>query len=186
MATMEILDCIIVGGGPAGLNAAVVLGRSCRNVIVFDTGNQRNRKSHGMHNYLTRDNILPLDFHSIARQEIEKYGVQFIARKIVKASKKPNGHFEVCDEEGKAWFSKKMLVATGLSDNLPEIEGINDFYGRSVFHCPYCDGWEVKNKKLGVYAHKKDGSELALSLKGWSNNVTLYTDGKVRIKTKQK
>ena len=84
---MEIYDCIIVGGGPAGLNAAIVLGRSRRNVLVFDTEKQRNRISHGMHNYLTRDGILPLDFLKMAEMEIKKYGVQLKHKKVVTALK---------------------------------------------------------------------------------------------------
>ena len=182
---MEIYDCIIVGGGPAGLNAAIVLGRSRRKVLVFDFKQQRNRASHGMHNYLTRDGILPLDFLDMAHKELKKYGVQLKHKKIIRAGKNADDLFEVCEESGKLHLTKKLLIATGLKDNLPDIEGIKPLYGKSVFHCPYCDGWEVKDKKLGVYARNKDGSELALALKGWSEHVTLFTDGKKSIKAQQ-
>src|SRR2546423_6562453 len=154
---MNILDCIIIGGGPAGLNAAMVLGRCLRKVLLFDTGLQRNRFSHGLHNYLTRDGILPVEFIRISRKELNKYSVQFIDKKIMKGHKNKNGFFEVCDEDGTAYYSRKLLVATGLMDNLPEIEGIREMFGISVFHCPYCDGWEVKDKRLGVYAKNKEG-----------------------------
>ncbi len=182
---MEIYDCIIVGGGPAGLNAAIVLGRSRRKVIVFDINQQRNRASHGMHNYLTRDGILPVDFLEMAHTELKKYGVQLKHKKIVRAVKKSNDVFEVCEESGKVYLAKKLLIATGLKDTLPEIDGIKPLYGKSVFHCPYCDGWEVQDKKIGVYARNKDGSELALALKGWSDHVTLFTDGRNSIKPQQ-
>lgn len=182
---MEIYDCIIVGGGPAGLNAAIVLGRSRRKVLLFDMKEQRNRTSDGMHNYLTRDDILPVDFLQLAREEIKKYGVGLKYKKIVKAVKKPDDLFEVCEESGKVYLTRKLLIATGLKDNLPQIEGIEPMYGKSVFHCPYCDGWEVRDKKIGVYARNKDGSELALALKSWSNKVTLFTDGKNSIKPRQ-
>src|SRR5215213_7578941 len=97
---MDILDCIIVGGGPAGLNAAIVLGRSRRRVLIFDTGQHRNRYSHGMHNYLTRDDILPSEFIQISHQELIKYGVSLIPKKIVRARKDENDLFVVKDEEG--------------------------------------------------------------------------------------
>jgi thioredoxin reductase len=183
---MELLDVIIVGGGPAGLNAAVVLGRCHRKVLVFDTEEYRNRYSHGMHNYLTRDDILPGDFIKIAQQEIQKYGIQLICKKVVKGHKNEDGNFIVRDADGVVYYAKKLLVATGLSDNLPEIEGFKELYGTSVFHCPYCDGWEVSGKRIGVYAKNKNGSELALSLKAWSPDVTLFTDGKGKLKPREK
>lgn len=182
---MEIFDCIIIGGGPAGLNAAVVLGRCRRKVLVFDTETYRNRHSHGMHNYLTRDGILPGDFMKICKEELEKYSVKLAKKKIIRAIKKESGLFEVKDENDAIYHAKKLLVATGLTDKLPEIEGFKEFYGQSVFHCPYCDGWEVRDKKLGVYAKNKEGWELALMLKGWSNEVVLYTDGKSKVKPQQ-
>lgn len=186
MQKTDIYDCIIVGGGPAGLNAAVVLGRCQRKVLIFDTNEQRNRYSHGMHNYLTRDDILPTDFLDFCHRELEKYSVQLVHKKIINAKKNGDEVFVVKDENATVYQSKKLLIATGLTDNLPPIEGFKEFYGKSVFHCPYCDGWEVRNKKIGVYAKNKEGWELALALKGWTNDVTLYTDGKNKVKPAQK
>ena len=183
---MELQDVIIVGGGPAGLNAAIVLGRCRRKVLLFDTAQQRNRWSHGMHNYLTRDDILPIDFIKICHQEIKKYGVQLLKKKVINARKNAEGIFVVRDEEGTVYYTKKLLIATGLQDNIPDIEGFKELYGKSVFHCPYCDAWEVQDKRLGVYARNKEGWELALTLKGWSADVTLYTDGKNKVKPVQK
>lgn len=186
MQQAEIYDCIIVGGGPAGLNAAVVLGRCLRKVLVFDTGQQRNRYSHGMHNYLTRDDILPTDFLGHCHRELEKYAVQLVHKRVISAKKNEDEIFVVKDENATVYHSKKLLIATGLADNLPPIEGFSEFYGKSVFHCPYCDGWEVRNKNIGVYAKNKEGWELALVLKGWTDHVTLYTDGKNKVKPAQK
>ncbi len=183
---MDIFDCIIIGGGPAGMNAGVVLGRCRRNVLLFDHGTQRNRRSHGMHNYLTRDDILPSDFIKISHEELHKYGVKVKNKKITNARRNQEGIFQVYDEDGIIYQAKKLLVATGLSDNLPSIKGMDTFYGSSVFHCPYCDGWEVKDKKIGVYARNKEGWELALALKNWSDDVSYFTDGKFRIKPEQK
>lgn len=182
---MEVLDVLIIGGGPAGLNAAVVLGRCRRNVLVFDTGEYRNRWSHGMHNYLTRDHIAPHEFILLCHDELKKYGVKRLEKRIVHARKNDDGIFVAKDEEGVTYQSKKLLVATGLADNLPEIPGFREHYGTSIFHCPYCDGWEVSDKRIGVYAKNKAGWELALALKGWSNTVVLYTDGKINIKPSQ-
>ena len=182
---MEIQDCIIVGGGPAGLNAAVVLGRCGRKVLLFDSKKYRNQYSHGMHNYLTQDDILPLDFIAISRKEMDKYGVQLKEKKVIRSRKNKDGLFEVCDEDNITYYAKKLLIATGLTDNLPTIEGFEEMYGSSVYHCPYCDGWEVRGRALGVYAKNKNGWELALTLKGWSEDVTLYTDGKINYKEDQ-
>ncbi len=179
---MEVYDCIIVGGGPAGLNAAIVLGRCRRKVLVFDTEQYRNRYSKGVHNYLTRDDILPKDFLQLCHVELEKYSVQKCRKKVTGAKKNESGIFVVKDEGGTIYHSKKLLIATGLSDTLPDVEGFHEFYGKSVFHCPYCDGWEVRDKKIGVYARNKEGWELALNLKTWSNHISLYTDGKRRVK----
>ncbi|MEI6946308.1 NAD(P)/FAD-dependent oxidoreductase [Paraflavisolibacter sp. H34] len=179
---MEVYDVIIVGGGPAGLNAAVVLGRCRRRVLVFDSRQYRNQASQGMHNYLTRDGILPLEFIRTCQSELKKYGVELLHKKVRNGKKNSDGLFVVRDENETLYYSKKLLIATGLTDNVPEITGFRELYGKSIFHCPYCDGWEVQDKKLGVYAREKDGSELSKMLKGWSSDVTLFTDGNRRMK----
>ncbi|MGV3529036.1 MAG: NAD(P)/FAD-dependent oxidoreductase [Flavisolibacter sp.] len=182
---MDLQDCIIVGGGPAGLNAAIVLARCRRKILVFDSGTYRNRASHGMHNYLTRDDIVPTDFIDICHAELKKYGVQIIRATVRNAKKNGDEFFRVQDDAGNTHHAKMLLVATGVEDNLPEIEGIRELYGKSVFHCPYCDGWEVRDRKLGVYARDKNGGDLALALKGWSEDVTMFTDGRFKLKPQQ-
>lgn len=182
---MKIFDVIIIGGGPAGLNAAVVLGRCRREVLLFDTETYRNKASHGMHNYLTRDDIEPEQFIQISHEELAKYGVERIKKSVVSAKKNEDGNFLVHDNEGKTYLSKKLLVATGLTDKLPDVEGFKELYGKSIHHCPYCDGWECRDKKIGVYAKNKAGWELALSLKGWSEHIVLYTDGSTNVKPSQ-
>lgn len=181
-----MVDCIVIGGGPAGLNAAVVLGRCRRSVLVFDTTKYRNQYSHGMHNYLTRDDILPTEFLKLCHAELDKYGVQRILKKITHARKNSEGVFVARDEDGNIHYAKKLLIATGLLDNVPQIPGFQEFYGHSVFHCPYCDGWEVQDQRVGIYARNKEGWELALALKGWTDHVTLYTDGRYKVRPHQK
>ncbi len=183
---MDLLHVIIVGGGPAGLNAAVVLGRCRRKVIVFDDQKYRNRWSHGVHNYLTQDTILPSDFIGLCHEEIRKYGVTVLHKRVKRARKDEKDIFHVTDEDGVSYYSRKLLIATGVKDRIPDIPGFAEFYGNAVFHCPYCDGWEVKDKRLAVYAKEKDGTELALLLLSWSNDVILFTDSGKHMGTRQK
>ena len=183
---MALFDVVIIGGGPAGLNAAVVLGRCLRKVVLLDNGHQRNRRSHGIHNYLTRDDIKPADFIRTSRGEARKYGVKLINSEAVSVNKLKNGMFAVKDKSRTVFQCRKLLIATGLTDVIPDIPGINELYGRSVFHCPYCDGWESRMQPIGIYARNKNGFELALSLKTWSKKVVLFTDGKKYLKTFEK
>lgn len=169
-------DVMIIGGGPAGLSAAMVLGRCRRKVILFDTGKPRNRWSDSMNGFLTRDGINPADFLEIARTELKEYGIEVIHHEITCIDHSAEG-FLATDENQQTYRSKKLLLATGLKDRVPNIPGIADMYGKSVHHCPYCDGWESQNKPLAVYGRNQQGFGLALSLKTWSDNVMLFTDG---------
>ncbi|MEO8567951.1 MAG: NAD(P)/FAD-dependent oxidoreductase [Ginsengibacter sp.] len=181
---MNLFDVIIIGGGPAGLNAAVVLGRCNRKVLLFDYGKQRNRYSHGMHNFLTRDDISPAEFLKISLKELKKYSVKKLHAEIIHAKKNSEEIFVVKDYKSNIYYSKKLILATGLADILPGIKGAKQLYGTSMFHCPYCDGWENNNKITGVYSQSKSGIYLALTLTSWSKKITLYTDGKKYVNKK--
>jgi thioredoxin reductase len=174
-------DVVIIGGGPAGLSAALFLGRARRRVLVFDTGKPRNARSAGMHGYLTRDGILPSQFLELARKELGEYGVDIRFEKIVRGEGS-DGHFFVYTEGGEKAESRKLMIATGLIDRLPLIEGIDQFYGTSVFHCPYCDGWEVRDKPLAVLGKRRNSVALSVSLKSWSGNITLLTNGEQHLR----
>lgn len=177
-APTRTLDVIIVGGGPAGLNAALVLGRCRRDVRLFDDGKPRNAASHAMHGFLSRDGTPPAELRAIARDQLAAYpSVQIDADRIVDAERTSTG-FLVKTGDGRAFAGRKLLLAGGVVDDLPEQPGFRDLYGAGVFHCPYCDGWEMRDQPLAVYGrgdHK--GGGLALEMTHWSSNTVLCTDG---------
>ncbi len=169
-------DVIVVGGGPAGLSAALVLGRSCRSVLVCDAGEPRNERSRGLHGYLTRDGILPADFLSIGREQLAPYGVDFIPEGVSHVARDADG-FTVTLASGARHSSRKLLLATGVRDHVPDIPGFAEMFGRSIHHCPYCDGWEWRGKAMAAYGKRSAAFGLALSLKTWSHDVMLLTGG---------
>ena len=178
----QTYDVVIVGAGPAGLSAALVLGRCRRSVLVCDTGNPRNAASHALHGYLTRDGIDPKEFRAIGRRELEQYAtVEFRNVGVTAAVNQSDARFEVTLADHEVVRSRKLLIATGVCDNLPEIEGIRDMYGRSVFHCPYCDGWEIRDQPLAIYGRGDRGLGLSLELTTWSRDLVLCTDGPAEI-----
>jgi len=167
---------MIIGGGPAGLSAAMVLGRCRRKVVLFDTGKPRNRWSDAMNGFLTRDGVNPGEFLEIGRKELEEYGIK-VQKLEIRCIEHSSEGFLATDENGQTHRSRKLLLATGLKDRVPEIPGAQELYGKSVHHCPYCDGWESQDKAIAVYGKNQQGFGLALSLKTWSDNVMLFTDG---------
>lgn len=172
----NMFDVIVAGGGPAGLSAALMLGRCRRRVLLCDTGEPRNRFSHALHGYLTRDGIDPAEFNALARADLTKYGVE-CRRVAVKQAQQIGRHFRVSLADGRIEESRFLLIATGVTDHLPSIPGIDACYGRSVHHCPYCDGWEWRDQPLAVLGKGMSGIRLALSLRTWSPHVTLCVDG---------
>jgi thioredoxin reductase len=138
-----IVDCAIIGGGPAGLNAALVLGRARRRVLVFDDNHPRNAVTQESHGFVTRDGVKPHEFRAIAHQELRKYPSVDVQHVRVTAIRKASDAFAITTEKGDVFSAKTVLLATGLKEILPPIDGLHDYYGKSVFCCPYCDGWEL-------------------------------------------
>ena len=174
-------DVIIVGGGPAGLNAALILGRCRRRVLLVDSGKPRNAVSRGVHGFLTRDGELPSQMRRIGREQLEPYAnVEIRDGEICEARCHGDG-FEVLEAGGARLSSRKLLVATGLLDDLPEIPGFAEFYGNGVYTCPYCDGWEHRDRPIAVYGPGERCVGLALEMTLWSRDLVLLTDGPADI-----
>jgi len=174
-------DVIIVGGGPAGLSAALVLGRCRRRVLVCDTGTPRNAASRAMHGFLSRDGIPPWEFLKIARDQLRPYETVELRDVEVTNAECRESRFHVTLADGSTLETRKLLIATGVRDNLPEIPGFRELYGLSVFHCPYCDGWEVRDQPLAIYGRGDRGLGLSLEMTGWSRDLVLCTDGPSEI-----
>jgi len=176
-----LYDAIIVGAGPAGLNAALVLGRSRRHVLVCNAGEHRNAASRALHGFLTRDGIDPQELLRIGRQQLDRYDTVKVQDIGVTNIQADNDRFTVHLSDGSQLFARKVLVTTGVVDKLPDIQGFETFYGRSIFHCPYCDAWEVRDLPLAVYGRGTNGPGLAQELTGWSSDLTLVSDGAPEI-----
>jgi thioredoxin reductase len=173
-------DAIIAGGGPAGLSAALVLGRCRRRVVVCDAGRPRNAASSGLHGYLTRDGIHPAELLRLGREEAGRYGVDFEPRAIVNAYRCDGGFESVLDDSTRI-SGRTLLLSTGVVDRVPPIPGIDQFYGSSVFHCPYCDGWEMRDQPLAVVASGRRAAGLAVELLQWSGDVVVASNGSPRL-----
>ena len=175
---MDQVDVAIVGGGPAGLSAALMLGRCCRTVVVIDAGEQRNRKAHAIHGYLTRDGASPADLLGTARSELATYpDVRLIEGRVTEVTG-TRGAFEVRTAGGSTLRARRVLLATGVVDVVPVIEGLPELFGRGVHHCPHCDGYEYAGRPIGVYGQAGPGVEGALALLAWSDDIVLFTDGR--------
>ncbi|MDB6042493.1 MAG: FAD-dependent pyridine nucleotide-disulfide oxidoreductase [Gammaproteobacteria bacterium] len=170
-------DVVIVGAGPAGLSAALVLGRACRQVLVCDNGTPRSRASKAIYAFVTRDGTPPAAFRRAAHQELRRYSnVARISAHVRRAKRLRDGRFEV--QLGQRNVTcRKLLIATGVVDQLPQIAGIEKFFGTSVFQCPYCDGWEIRGAPVAVYGKARRGFEIARAMTAWTDDLALCTDG---------
>ncbi|MFC4494893.1 NAD(P)/FAD-dependent oxidoreductase [Streptomyces ovatisporus] len=173
----ESYDVIVVGGGAAGLSAALVLGRSRRSVLVIDAGEPRNASADHMHNYLGREGARPAELLADGREEVGRYGVEVRDGRVSTAAR-ARGGFALGLADGSTVSARRLVLATGVVDVLPQVPGLEERFGRDVLHCPYCHGWEVAGLPLGVVASGPDCVERALLFRQWSEDVVILLNGR--------
>jgi thioredoxin reductase len=179
-------DVIVVGGGPAGLSAALILGRCRRRVLLCDAGHPRNARSQRVHGFLSRDGTQPAELLECAREQLRPYDSVTIRFAEVVDAEQTSEAFAVILDDGLRYVGSKLLLATGVVDELPAIPGIEKFFGRSVYPCPYCDGWEWREQPLAIYGRGEKGSGLSLMLSLWSKDLILCTDGPAELSRAQR
>lgn len=167
-------DVVVIGGGAAGLNAALMLARARRSVVVVDAGAPRNAPATGVHGLLGREGIPPTELLERGRGEVRGYGGD-VVRAGVDAVTRRDGGFEVALSDGRVTRGRQVLVATGAVDDLPDVPGLRARWGRDVLHCPYCHGWEVRDQAIGVLASGPMSVHQALLFRQWSADVTFFT-----------
>jgi thioredoxin reductase len=170
-------DAVIIGGGPAGLSAALVLGRCVRRVVVCDSGRYRNERSPALHCFMSRDGIAPSSLMEETRRQLERYDtVSTLATEVTSVDGR-GGQFAVVTDDGHELQARTVLVATGVVDEPPKVEGIDELFGRSVHVCPYCDGWEHRNAPVAVYGQGEKAVRFAILLRQWTDDLVLCTNG---------
>ena len=166
----ETYDVVVVGGGAAGLSAALVLGRARRRIAVVDAGAPRNAPAEHMHGFLSRDGMRPSDLLEAARTEVLGYGVELVDDRVVEVA----GGFTLRRAGGRTVKTRRVLLATGAVDELPDIAGAEERWGRDLLHCPYCHGWEVRDQPIGVLGIGPGSVEHAHLLRQWSDDVIFF------------
>ena len=177
MAGDRVYDTVVIGGGPAGLSAGLVLGRCMRHALVCDDGRYRNARSDALHCYMGHDGIRPAELLDRARSQLKPYDTISTIGSSVTSIKKEDHRFAVAFKTGASVRARSIIVATGVVDELPAIPGIEALFGKSVHVCPYCDGWEHRNAPVAVYGRGDKGTKFAMLLRQWTDDLVLCTDG---------
>ncbi len=186
MTKQNQFEVIIIGGSYAGLSAAMALGRSLRKTLIIDSGKPCNEQTPHSHNFLTQDGNTPREISELSKKQVLNYDtVEIHQGKAVDAQKIENG-FTITTENGEKFNSKKLILAIGITDEIPDIEGFKESWGISLIHCPYCHGYEFRNKKTGIIANGERGFHIASLVKNLTDNVTILTRGKSEFTEEQK
>ncbi|HCX22701.1 MAG: pyridine nucleotide-disulfide oxidoreductase [Flammeovirgaceae bacterium] len=177
MPNNQLFDVIIIGESYAGLSAAMTLGRSLRSTLVIDAGQPCNQQTPHSHNFLTQDGKTPAEISSIAKEQVQRYStVEFIEDFAISGQKVEN-EFQITTQSQQTYRGKKLIFATGIKDQLPDIPGFAECWGISVIHCPYCHGYEAKSKKTGVMANGERAMHYAPLIKNLTNELAFLTNG---------
>jgi len=186
MVKQNQFDVIIVGGSYAGLSAGMSLGRFLRKVLIIDSGKPCNEQTPHSHNFLTQDGKTPKEISELSKKQVLEYEtVEFHQGKAIDEKKTEKG-FEIITENGENFNSKKLIIATGIIDEVPDIKGFKESWGISLIHCPYCHGYEFRNKKTGIIANGDRAFHIASLVKNLTDDVTLLTRGKAEFSDQQK
>jgi thioredoxin reductase len=178
---VPVLDAVIVGGGPAGLSAALVLGRARRRVLVLDSGRPANAVSNGIGGLLAQGGVAPADLRRAGREQLADHpNVEVRDGAVLDAEPLADG-LAVTLDDGPAVSTRTLVLAHGLRYDPPPLPGVQPLWGHSVFHCPFCDGWEVRDRPLAVHGSGPEAARTALVVSGWSSDVVLCTDGPARL-----
>lgn len=170
-------EVIIIGGSYAGLSAAMSLGRSLRQTLVIDSGKPCNAQTPHSHNFLTQDGQTPKQIASVGKEQVKNYPTIRFYEGLATNGRKTDDVFKIATSNGDTFTAKKLILATGLKDQMPDIPGYAECWGISVIHCPYCHGYEVKHEKTGILANGDGGFEYAKMISNWTNDLTIFTNG---------
>lgn len=180
-----LYDVVIIGGGPAGLSAALTLGRGRKRVLLCDAGPRRNAAAVHVNGFVTRDPITPNEFRRTAREQLTKYGNVEVRDTGIEAITGDAGAFEVHLSDGRV-TARRVILATGMIDDVPDIEGFRALWGSGIFQCPYCHGWEVQDRRFGYLASSPEMLGFALLLRGWTRHVTVFSGGAFPVAGEQR
>lgn len=181
-----MIDAVIAGAGPGGLSAALCLGRAGRQVLVLDGGPWRNVSSGELHNFFSRDGVAPAELQTVALAQLRRYPSVKVQSVSAESAEGEPGHFLVALSDGRMTEARRLLLATGVEDVLPDVPGLPERWGQSVVHCPYCHGWERLGLPTGVLALDEWSVHHAVHVARFSDDVTLYTNGNVPLTEEQR
>src|ERR1051325_2744707 len=177
----DLYDCIVIGAGPGGLSASLFLARYLRRTLTFHHNSPRNEYAHGVHGFLGHHGIPPAELLARGRDEVTMHGGLIIEACVNTAERVSPGRFRISagnhGNEPRAFEARRLVLATGLRDLTPDCPGFREFYGSTVHHCPDCDGYEVRDKRVAVLAHDKNAVGFTANLLTWTSQITLLTDG---------
>ncbi|UZJ63888.1 NAD(P)/FAD-dependent oxidoreductase [Sphingobacterium sp. KU25419] len=185
MTDSRNFDVIIIGGSYAGLSAAMALGRSLRNVLIIDNGQPCNKQTPHSHNFLTQDGKTPQEISTLAKKQVEKYETVKFYNGLAKSGTKTENGFEITTDTNNKFTAKKLIFATGLKDTMPDIKGFAECWGISVIHCPYCHGYEYRNKNTAIIANGAKAFHLASLINNLTDKLTILTNGKADFDAEQ-